>query len=514
MNIDTCYAEDIYVGYRYFETFEKPCLYPLASASSYTRFQSRADGVKFADNTLTLQVEVENIGETAGKDVVQVYLSQPAGALEKVKKQLIDFGKTRELPPGARQRLEFAVPALRFASYDEKRQAYLLEQGQYQIHVGSSVRDTICCGSFTLAEDLVLKQVKNRFAAREDLPLLTQEKPEISGRLTQIKAEPGKSNTFEKNPPCRQEYRSEPEILYSDVCQNEDLLWDFVRQMTDYELGRMNICSDAGWTMDGRGEAGRVYLLENYQMNVPFIVADGNNGVNLKAKNVGMPVSSVVCASFNRELAYAAARAIAEEALELGVSIILAPGMNIHRNPLCGRNAEYFSEDPVLTGVMAGMYIKGLEEQGVQTSIKHFLANNCETARKRSNSLVSERAIREVYLKAFEIAFEIHQPSTVMTAYNLVNGIYPAENEVLLQEVLREEFHFEGFVMTDWNSYDTIDIVRAVQAGTSWITPGSADDTYVKVILDGLASGKISRRRLEENIYYLLKVMIKHQRGK
>src|SRR5690625_554076 len=211
-----------------------------------------------------------------------------------------------------------------------------------------------------------------------------------------------------------------------------------------------------------------------------------------------MPVSAVVCASFNKELASEAGRVIAEEAQELGVQLILAPGLNIHRNPLGGRNAEYFSEDPILAGIMAGMYIKGLEKHGIQSSIKHFLANNCETARKRNNSIVSERAIREVYLKAFEVAFEVYQPATVMLSYNSVNGIYPAENEIVLQEVLREELNFEGFIMTDWSSEDTIDIIKAVQAGVSWITPGSTDDTYVKVILNGLTEGKIERKRLKE----------------
>jgi beta-glucosidase len=297
-------------------------------------------------------------------------------------------------------------------------------------------------------------------------------------------------------------------IKYTDVLENGELLGSFVRQLSIEELARLSICASHGWGMNQQGEAGRVYLLAKYDMK-DFVVADGNNGVKIKKPNIGMPCSSVVCASFNPDLAYAVGKVIAEEAKENGVHLILAPGMNIHRNPLNGRHPEYFSEDPYLAGVMAGHHSKGLEENGISSCLKHTVANNCESVRKRNHSLLTERAMREIYLKAFEVAIQVHQPDAIMTGYNAANGVYTAEDEEMIQGVFREEFGFSGFVMTDWNSYDTADLVEAVQSGNCWLTPGSYDDKYVTPIIQGVKDGRIDRARLEKNIYYLFRVMLK-----
>lgn len=260
--------------------------------------------------------------------------------------------------------------------------------------------------------------------------------------------------------------------------------------------------------MQDRGEAGSIFRPEG--LNIPeYVVADGNNGVNVMRPNIGMPCSNTVCASFNADLAYQVGKVIAEEAKEHGVHMILAPGMNIHRHPLNGRHPEYFSEDPYLTGIMAGHQSKGLEENGVSSCIKHVVANNCETVRKRNNSIVSQRALREIYLKAFEVAISVHNPDGMMTGYNACNGVFTAEDEEMIQGIFREEFGFEGYVMTDWNSYDSMDISSAMGAGNCWMTPGTTDDTYVKPIIEGVEQGKTDEERLRSNVRYILRVIQK-----
>ena len=240
-----------------------------------------------------------------------------------------------------------------------------------------------------------------------------------------------------------------------------------------------------------------------------FAVADGNNGVNINKLNIGMPCSNIVCATFNTNLAYEVGRVIAEEAKENNIQMILAPAMNIHRNPLNGRHPEYFSEDPYLAGIMPGHQSKGLEDNGVSSCTKHAVANNCESARKRNHSIMTERALREIYLKVFEVAISVHKPDSMMTAYNAVNGVYTAEDEEMIQGVFRSEFGFDGFVMTDWNSYHTADVVSAIQAGNCWITPGSTDNTYVTPIINGVKEGKIDIERLRSNVRYMLRIVQK-----
>ena len=222
-----------------------------------------------------------------------------------------------------------------------------------------------------------------------------------------------------------------------------------------------------------------------------------------------MPTSNLVCASWNPDLAYQVGRVIAEEVKENNVQMILAPAMNLHRNPLCGRHPEYFSEDPLLGGTMAGNQCKGLEENGVSASIKHVCCNNAESSRKRNHSIVSQRALRELYLRTFEVAFDIHIPDSIMTGYNACNGVFTAEDEEMIQGVFRNEFGFDGYVMTDWNSYDTADVAKAIAAGNCWMTPGTTDNTYVSPIIEGIKNGTISETRLRQNIKYMYRVIRK-----
>ena len=279
-----------------------------------------------------------------------------------------------------------------------------------------------------------------------------------------------------------------------------------VDSWTAEELARFSVCASSGWGMQDVGVAGRVYRLEG--RDIPYYaVADGNNGVNINKPNIGMPTSSLVCSTWDPEVAYEVGRVIAEEAKENNVQMILAPAMNIHRNPLCGRQPEYFSEDPLLAGIMAGNQSKGLEDQGVACSVKHVCCNGSEATRKRNHSIVSQRALREIYLRAFEEAFEVHKPLSIMTAYNACNGVFTSADEELIQGIFRGELGFEGFVMTDWGSYDSADIAAEVQAGNCWLTPGSTDMTYVQPILDGVKNGTVQESRLRQNVKYMYRVV-------
>ena len=220
-----------------------------------------------------------------------------------------------------------------------------------------------------------------------------------------------------------------------------------------------------------------------------------------------MPSSTVMAATFNKDLAYEVGKAIGEESRENGIAVNLGPGMNIHRNILNGRHPEYFSEDPVLAGTMAGYHGKGLVAAGTGCTYKHLYCNNSDTSRKASHSIVSQRAMREIYYKVFEVAISVHMPTCVMTSYNAVNGIYPAENAQVMQDLVRGEWGFEGLIMTDWGTYDTVDPVEMVKAGNCWLTEGSPK--YSKILAKAVREGRLSRSVLENNVRYLIELLLK-----
>ena len=234
-----------------------------------------------------------------------------------------------------------------------------------------------------------------------------------------------------------------------------------------------------------------------------FAVSDASAGLNLRRPNTGFPASSVIAATFNREIARTVGRVIAEECPEHGIDLLLGPGMNLHRSPLCGRNPEYFSEDPLLAGELGGWQGRGLEENGVGCCYKHLFCNNAELGRLGSHSVVSEQALRELYFRVFEVAFRVQRPSAVMTSYNALNGLYPGENAALLQGLLRGEWGFRGAIMSDWGSYRTVSAVEMAKAGNDWITPGGP--IWVWRVWKATRRGEIPRAALENNVKYLLK---------
>ena len=512
--VDTCYEEDIYVGYRYFNTFHKAVAYPFGFGLSYTTFSIETAKVSYDSQFgVVMDITITNTGSVAGKEVAQVYIGQPEGVLEKPERQLVFFEKTKELQPKESQTIQVAIPKKHFTSYCEKTASFILEAGKYIIYAGNQVQAPEC-GNFIISETETIKQVTNLMVAQEPPKALSKKDLKgtwPSGNRSGVKDNVHSFQPFQKRknyPAVFKGKKTLSKITYEDLKNNPSLAEDFVAQMSVEELARVSVCASSGWGMEGVGEAGSIFRVEAYDLP-HFPVSDGNSGVNLKKSNIGMPSSVTICASFNKELSSDVGRVIGEEAKELGMPMILAPAQNIHRNPLNGRQPEYFSEDPYLSGIMAGFFSKGLEEAGVASCIKHLIANNCESTRKRNQSIISERAIREIYFKTFEISMEVQMPASVMTAYNACNGQPTASDSELLLGMLREENGFDGFIMTDWTSYDTVDVAEMIQAGNCWITPGSIDNTFTKRIVEGIDNGTIELARLQENVIWIIKTVIR-----
>ncbi len=493
--IDTVYEEDIYVGYRYFETFDKPVAYPFGHGLSYTTFSTEGKLTDSDIKNVQMEVSVTNTGNSAGKEVLQVYVAIPDGNLEQPSKRLIAFHKTDLLEAGKTETTTLSIPIDNLTSYDEKAHAFILEKGTYIFFLGDSIKQVEPIGSIEVGENRTVKIVGNYMKPPIDFTRLSKfdETTYPQGKLSGII--PDQHSLHHKTD---RSHIDEVELL-------EDPLID---TFSTEELARLSICASSGWGMQDIGVAGRINRLG--ERNLPyFAVSDGNNGVNINKPNIGMPTSNLICASWNPSLAYEVAKVIAEEARENNVQMILAPAMNLHRNPLCGRQPEYFSEDPLLGGIMAGFHSLGLEENGMASSIKHVCCNGSESSRKRNHSIVSQRALRELYLRTFEVAFSVCKPDSIMTAYNAVNGVQASEDEELLMGIFRHEFGLEGYIMTDWGCYDTADVAKMVQAGVCWITPGSTDDTYVTPILDGIKNGTVDEKRLRNNVKYMYHVIRK-----
>lgn len=509
--VDTCYEEDIYVGYRYFTTFEKEAAYPFGYGLSYTDFVIEPEDIVYGKDGLSMKVHVKNVGKCAGKEVVQIYVGKPDGELEKPERELVHFEKTKCLAPGEDETFDIKIPKMHLTSYCESEAAYILEAGSYRVYVGNSVKAQNC-GTFTVNVTEIVKKVSNLMVAQKKIKTLSKKNEKESYPTGEKSGVCEGKTTFEPYA-CRKSYEAcfavekpAESVTFADVRADLSKAESFVAQMSVEELARVSVCASAGWGMEGIGEAGRIFKVEGYDLP-DFPVSDGNSGVNLRIPNIGMPSGVTISSSFNKELSEAVGRVIGEEAKELHMPLILAPALNIHRNPLNGRQPEYFSEDPYQAGMMAGFYAKGLERAGVASCMKHLMANNCETSRKRNQSILTERALREIYFKAFEIAMEVQMPAAFMTAYNACNGCPTAADAELILGLLREENGFDGFVMTDWTSYDTVDVAAMIEAGNCWITPGTEDDTYTSPIVNGVKEGKIQLARLQENVTYLVRTL-------
>lgn len=503
------YEEDIYVGYRYFDSFGKAPAYSFGHGLSYTCFSLDMQKLSFDGKNVTLQVKITNTGKRAGKETAQLYIHAPEGKLEKPYRVLAAFEKTKELKTGDCEVLTLTAHTSDFASFDEETGSYLLEAGTYEVYCGNSLANAFTAGSFVVEKTETLRTVERVCRPVEEFKRLTRENGTVEAVSQLVDLE--KRFCIRESCPVWQplplKKHTGKKIRYAQVKENPELLDEFVSQMSDKELCRMNVCGGANWYLPWQnGEAGKTNVIKKYK--IPrMLVSDGNTGINVKKKNIGMPCSAAIAATFNKELAYRVGSVIAEESKAQNIYQNLGPGMNIHRNVLNGRHPEYFSEDPYLAGMMAGMHAKGLEDNGVGSCYKHMFCNNSDTSRKGSHSIVSERALREIYFRVFEVAIAVQKPSAVMTSYNAVNGLYPAENADVILKLIRGEWGIDGMVMTDWGTYDTVDAVEMVKAGNCWLTEGNKK--YSRLLEQAVKEGRLSRAVLERNVRSVISTMLK-----
>jgi beta-glucosidase len=530
---DVVYCENIYVGYRYFDTFNMEPLFPFGFGLSYTSFGIQVERVAVEGSTVTLAVEVANTGRVPGKEVVQVYVTPPAGRLEKEHQRLVAFAKTDLLEPGESQSIEIAFDIASAASYDEVEGSWILEKGVYLVRVGNSSRSTHVAAKIALPRDIAVEKAAVRLNPEyyyrkakelgieilrrtpEVRPWSYQGEEEEVAKAPTLVVDPERIAVREVaaplySPPAFEKPDTEAVITLRDVVEGKFTLEDLVGQMGVEELVDVTI---------GLRGSNAPSL---FKRGIPELKqADGPNGLRSgPSPNPGgtaFPAAVVRAATWNLELEREVGRQIGREMLWAGVSLWLAPGLNIHRNPLGGRNAEYYSEDPLLAGVMAAAVVKGVQSSnGVGATLKHFVANDQEAYRWISDSIVSERALREVYLKAFEIAVKTARPWAVMSSYNKVNGVYSGNYFNLCMGVLRGEWGFDGFVMTDWwsNSYN----FRAFIAGNDALMPYTEDSTWatwaaysfvVKQVKEALANGTLTLGQLQRSAYNILRVALR-----
>lgn len=505
MGVRIFYEEEQFVGYRYFDMFHKPCAYSFGHGLSYTQFAASAKAT-WGSGVLKISARIENVGKYAGKYSFLVYVSSPAGRLKKPLRTFAGFEKTRLLIPGERQTLTLEIPAKDFAVYDDKTHAFILEAGEYTVFAGGSISEAEKIGAFTLAQEQVVEKTCSVLALVEEVKGIS-EGGSVSERTQMVP----RCEVF----PVRAKYQKPAfaelptyrgaRISFSDVKAHPEKLDDFVSQFSLKELVDFTVCNGSCFGPKQSGAAGKLAHSKKYGIPT-YYMSDGNSSVNLNRRTTGFPASNVLAGTFNTQFAYKVGEVLAKESKEYGIAVNLGPGGNLHRNLLCGRHSEYFSEDPVLAGTLMAYQARGQEENGVRATYKHFLANGSELERKSSHSIMNERTLRELYLRVFDKAFSLYKPSCVMTSYNAVNGIYPSESAPLLHDLLRKRWGFDGFIMTDWGACDTADAVRSVNAGTDLLTPG--DKKLFKKIYSAAKRGEISKGTLQNSVKQIIKVLL------
>lgn len=547
MNGDTTnekYEEGIYVGYRYFDSFGVKTLYPFGYGLSYTSFEMKPEQVEVSGNTVKVKVSVRNSGEQyAGKQVVQVYAACPQTARAKELKKLIGFQKTLLLAPGESETVEISADAKNLASYDPEKSAWVVEAGDYGIFVSEHAESNVLAGMLKVEQDCIIENVSH--IVKNDLELKEIEAPQaIAEAFTKewtAKAKEGNMIPIVFAP-------VEEKTVRRPNSEHMEAAMEIAKKMTDEELAAM-LMGEISKGQDNMkvnelvetgifvpGAAGETSCRFEEKYGVPAIsMADGPAGLRLmrsydvdnetgliyghgilealeggifakeyQRENVttyhmyatAIPIGTLLAQTWNPSLVEEVGEMIGQEMEEFSVAWWLAPGMNIHRNPLCGRNFEYYSEEPIVAGKMAAAMTLGVQKiPGVGTTIKHFACNNQEDNRLHSNSILSERTLREIYLRGFEIAIKESQPMCLMTSYNLINGVPAANHKELLTDVLRGEWDFKGIVMTDWTTTTAGSAVshQCAEAGNDLIMPGNQRD--VEDILTALSNGSMDREK-------------------
>ena len=506
-NLDTEeYKEGIFVGYRYFDSFGKKPLFPFGFGLSYTEFKIEFKGIETSEKELAVEMKVTNIGDTyAGKEVVQIYASLPQTEVKKEYRRLVGYAKTKLLQPGEAETLRITVGQKELAYFSEEKQQWIVEKGTYGIWTGNS--------SVSLEYSSTVKVEQS--VSLEDTCVL-ENTAEIEEELwktyecRKTTADNSHCIIFTPHPEEKKIYRS----AYATEQMTEDLLpllyGNIAETTSTLGAAGIRVPGTAGETTEG--------LLDKY--GIPsLIMADGPAGIRLQQHyevdratdtvyGIGVlgalengflvdreehegadqyyqyctafPVGTVMAQTWNRDLMQRFGEAVALEMEAFHVNLWLAPGLNIQRNPLCGRNFEYYSEDPFLSGTLAASVTKGVQcHKGCGVTIKHFACNNQEDNRMGVDVKISERTLREIYLRGFEIAVKEGQPTAIMSSYNLVNGVHAANSKDLCTRIARKEWGFDGVIMSDWNTTVPEDgsvAWKCAAAGNDIIMPGNAED--------------------------------------
>ena len=547
------YKEGIYVGYRYFDSFGVEPKYSFGYGLSYTKFDFECKEISVNGDMVTLNVEVKNIGKNySGKEVLQIYCACPQQKLVKETKRLCGFSKTELLKPEQKQEITTSFPIKNLASFSEKKSAWIMEQGDYILLMGNSSDNLKIAGILRVENEAVIEKVKHICVLKEELIEIIPEKKEQEQKV-KLLAEMAEG---EKLPIISVEPQEEI-LVYQSENEYSKAAYELTEKLTEEELiamviGEINKAQSSALGSAGAkvpGAAGETSGILEDKWGVPGIsMADGPAGLRLikkysfdpetmqvygggianaleggffsdseetKGEQVryqyctAIPVGVVLAQTWNVPLLENIGKAIAEEMQEFQVAWWLAPGMNIHRNPLCGRNFEYYSEDPVVSGKMAAAITRGVQSlPGVGTTIKHFACNNQEDNRMGSDSIVSERALREIYLRGFEIAVKEAQPMAIMTSYNKINGVHAANSKDICTVAAREEWDFQGIIMTDWTTTCPAGgsiAWKCAEAGNDLIMPGCEGD--FESIRRALENGELSLEELKRCVRRMLTVI-------
>ena len=527
------YKEDIYVGYRYFETFARDkVLYPFGYGLSYTTFEMKAEVLKNTGDEITVSVTVSNTGEVRGKEVIQVYVKVPQGKLGNPARKLIGFAKTKELAPGEQEEICIVIQKYDMASYDDSgvtghKSCYVLEEGCYEVFVGSDVRSAVSVGCYE-EEFRVIEELEEAYAPVEKfqrmkavlLPDGTYQA--VTEEVPVRTVDPQKRRANEMSETL--DYTGDKGYKLVDVLDKKVSMEEFIAQISEEDLIAIfrgeGMCSPkvtAGTAAAFGGVTDGLTAL-----GIPVgCCSDGPSGIRMDCgtKAFSLPNGTSFGCTFNVELVGALYEMTGKELLLNKIDSLLGPGMNIHRNPLNGRNFEYISEDPILTGRICAAQVKAMAKSGIGSTIKHFCGNNQEVGRSTSDSVISERALREIYLKGFEIAVKEGGARSVMTTYGSVNGLWTAGSYDLCTTILRKEWGFDGIVMTDWWAKSNYEGHQA-EAPVKAPMVAAQNDIYMVVsdakanpenddVEEMLHAGKITLGELQRNAANILGFLLK-----
>ena len=491
------YEEDIFVGYRYFETFGKDrVLYPFGYGLSYTEFERECTDFQADGDRIEISVRVQNIGDHDGAEVVQIYSSAPKGCLDHPFVELRAFQKTKVLKPNESQVLTFTVPKQALAAFDDTGISgtlggFVLEKGTYTVYFGNNARDIQPCGRWTAKETQIL--------SRQSLKLTTPIDRRLNGNGKYVSAWIGEAEAE-----ASVKTASESSYRLQDVADGTIDMHTFLSQMSDDELIELATAQPPAFP---RGTAG---IGNNKKYGIPNIqTADGPAGLRKTVPTVCFPCATLLACSWDPDTVFSVGKCIGEEGIHFEIDVLLAPGLNIHRNPLCGRNFEYYSEDPLVSGETAAAFVNGVQSSGMLCTLKHFVANNKEINRFHISSQVSERAMREIYLKGFEIAVKESDPGFIMTSYNLLNGTHTSAHHGLLTGIVRNEWGYQGAIMTDWRVPERQ--WREIKAGNNIKMPFGYPEE-IKLVKQMLKSGRLERKDLIVNAQYVLHSVLRSER--